>query len=116
MSEDDVVLRSLELARLSWRAMLIVMLKRLAHAAWIRWSCKMRLGFKRNLPGVDLAGANLRGMDLSGVNLRRAYLRRGVLNKARPIKADLRRAYLSTPVLILGFWDAAVWVGSGGGD
>jgi hypothetical protein len=22
----------------------------------------------------------------------------------------------TAPVLILGFWDAAVWVGSGGGD
>ena len=24
--------------------------------------------------------------------------------------------HLASPVLILGFWDAAVWVGSGGGD
>jgi hypothetical protein len=27
-----------------------------------------------------------------------------------------RGAYSTPPVLILGFWDAAVWVGSGGGD
>jgi hypothetical protein len=25
-------------------------------------------------------------------------------------------SHLASPVLILGFWDAAVWVGSGGGD
>jgi hypothetical protein len=28
----------------------------------------------------------------------------------------VQRLATSAPVLILGFWDAAVWVGSGGGD
>jgi hypothetical protein len=32
------------------------------------------------------------------------------------VAAGMILAAFAAPVLILGFWDAAVWVGSGGGD
>lgn len=36
--------------------------------------------------------------------------------EAKKPKQEKPKAAPAAPVLILGFWDAAVWVGSGGGD
>jgi enolase len=66
-----------------------------------------------NGPITRCGNDQLVGDDLFVTN--RAILEQGI---ARGVANALlvKVNQIGTPVLILGFWDAAVWVGSGGGD